>query len=241
MNASEFSELLQRRRSVRSFLPTSLSDEAIDAILDDARHTPSWSNTRPYCVAVATGERLTRIGERYLEAFDTSITLRTGGDDLTAQQREELAAIATPDGDFATRIRYPGELRERARACGLGLYSQMGIARDDYAARTEAARRNLTFFGAPAAMWIFVHEDLLPFSAQDAGILLQTILLSAQARGIDSVPLGELATWRRPIDSEFEVPEHYKLITGLALGYKSDDAVNQFHAEHPPVVRVPEK
>ncbi len=239
MNASEFSELLQRRRSVRSFLSTPLPDGAIDSILDDARHTPSWSNTRPYCVAVATGERLTRIGERYLKAFDASIALRSDG--LSPEAREELTAIATPDGDFTTRIRYPDELRKRARACGFGLYSQMGIARDDYAARAEAARRNLTFFGAPAAMWIFVHEDLLPFSAQDAGILLQTILLSAQARGIDSVPLGELATWRRPIDSEFEVPEHYKLITGLALGYKSDDAVNQFHAEHPPVVRVPEK
>lgn len=54
--------------------------------------------------------------------------------------------------------------------------------------------------------------DLRPFayaafSAQDAGILLHTILLSAQARGIDSCPLGELATWRHPVDSEFDVPE----------------------------------
>lgn len=246
MNAAEFSELLQRRRSIRSFLSTPLPDGAVDEILKDARHIPSWSNTRPYCVAVASGEQLERLRERYVEAFDASLVLRahTKSDktnDVTSPSPEDLAnltPLGTPDGDFTTRLRYPNELRERSRACGLGLYSQLGIARDDAVGRQDAARRNLAFFGAPTAMWIFVHESMLPFSAQDAGILLHTILLSAQVRGIDSCPLGELATWRHPVDSEFDVPEGYQLITGLALGYRSDDAVNQFHADHPPVTRV---
>jgi nitroreductase len=85
---------------------------------------------------------------------------------------------------------------------------------------------------------VFVHEDLLPFSAHDAGLMLQTLILSAQAHGVGSCALGVLATWRHPIDAEFQIPRHYKLITGLALGYASPDAVNDFRAEHPPIVQA---
>lgn len=71
--------------------------------------------------------------------------------------------------------------------------------------------------------------------------MLQTLMLSATAHGVGSCPLGVLATWRRPIDAEFEVPEDYKLITGLALGYASDDPVNDFRADHPPVDQLKPK
>lgn len=69
----------------------------------------------------------------------------------------------------------------------------------------------------------------------DVGILLQTIMLSAQANGVSSCPLGVLSVWRHPVDKEFDVPKDYKLITGLALGYASDHPVNEFRAEHPPL------
>ena len=42
-------------------------------------------------------------------------------------------------------------------------------------------------------------------------------------------------SWRHPIDAEFEIPKHYKLVTGLALGYASQADVNAFRAEHPPI------
>ena len=119
MNAAEFSELLQRRRSIRSFLPTPLPTDAIDEILEDARHIPSWSNTHPYCVAVASGERLERVRKRYVEAFDASLTLRANGtnktsgaddavvDPLSPDDLARLTRLGTPDGDFATRLPIP--------------------------------------------------------------------------------------------------------------------------------------
>lgn len=71
--------------------------------------------------------------------------------------------------------------------------------------------------------------------------MLQTLMLAARARGVSSCPLGVLAAWRRPIDAEFTIPANYQLTTGLALGYASDDPINAFRADHPPLVRVPEK
>lgn len=169
---------------------------------------------------------------RYLEAFDKSLGL----------QHKNVKSIlkapfegSIPDGDFKAWKPYPADLLPRSQKIGKELYGHMGVARGDRAARDEVSRRNLQFFGAPTVLWFFVHKKLLPFSAMDVGIFLQTIMLSAKARGVDSCALGVLSLWRWPIDEEFDVPKDYKLITGLALGYASDDHVNDFRADHPEV------
>jgi len=228
-----FSRLVRDRYSVRDFLPDPIPVEVLAAILEDARYAPSWSNTRPYCLAIATGERKERLREAYLRAFDASLGI---------QHRKPLAVLAGvllrkgwPDGDFKTWGRYPPGLRERSVKVGVGLYRHLGIPRGDRAARDAQARSNCEFFGAPTVLWVLVHEALLPFSAHDAGLMVQTLMLSATAHGVGSCALGVLATWRHPIDAEFEIPKHYKLVTGLALGYPSTAGVNDFRAEHPPI------
>lgn len=228
-----FSRLVRDRYSVRDFVPDPIPSAVLDAILEDARYAPSWSNTRPYCLAIATGERKERLREAYLRAFDASLGL---------QHRRPLAVLAGlllrrgwPDGDFKTWGRYPAGLRERSVKVGVALYRHLGIQRGDRAARDAQARRNCEFFGAPTVLWVLVHEKLLPFSAHDAGLMVQTMMLSAQAHGVGSCALGVLATWRHPIDAEFQIPKHYRLVTGLALGYPSKAGVNDFRAEHPPI------
>lgn len=233
---NDVSSVIRARRSVRDFRPEPVPPDVLAGILDDARHAPSWSNTRGYCVAVATGDQLERLRGAYAAEFDASAGL----------QRREVGAIARavvrrrlPDGDFPVLRPYPDDLRARSKKVGVGLYAHLGIARGDRAARDAWNRRNCEFFGAPAVVWVFVHSKLLPFSAQDAGLMLQTLMLSAQARGVDSCALGVLAVWRRLIDAEFEVPKRYGLITGLALGYASDAPVNDFRAEHPALIQLP--
>lgn len=233
---AEFGALVRSRHSVRDFRPDPIPEDVLSAILDDARHAPSWSNTRPYCLAVASGERLERLRDAYLREFDSALGLLHRKPGAIARA---LLTRGLPDGDFRTWRRYPPALRQRSVAVGVGLYRHLGIARNDRGARDAQARRNCEFFGAPTVGWVFVHEALLPFSAHDAGLMVQTLMLSAQARGVGSCALGVLATWRRPVDAEFDVPRHYKLITGLALGYPSDAAVNDFRAEHPPVTLAP--
>jgi len=232
----DFAKLVRARHSVRDFRPDPVDESTLAAILDDARHSPSWSNTRPYCVAIATGERLDRLRGSYTAAFDASLGIqhkRPGAIIKTVLKRQ------LPDGDFRTWKRYPDDLRPRSVKIGKALYAHLGIGRHDRAARDAQNRRNCEFFGAPVVLWLFVHKDLLPFSAHDAGLMLQTLILSAQSRGVGSCPLGVLATWRYPVDAEFAVPDNYVLITGLALGYASDDRVNDFRAEHPELVQIP--
>ena len=53
--AAALSALIRSRRSVRDFLPRPIAQDVLDAVLDDASWAPSWSNTQPYRVAVASG------------------------------------------------------------------------------------------------------------------------------------------------------------------------------------------
>ena len=63
---SSFTELIQSRRSVRDFLPTPIPEAILKSVLNDANHSPSWSNTQPYRIAVASGEVRNRFTADFL-------------------------------------------------------------------------------------------------------------------------------------------------------------------------------
>lgn len=220
--------LLRSRRSIRDFSAREVPAELLAAILDDARWAPSWSNTQPYKIAVASGGLKDQIKEQLLARFDAATRLQADG------VPGKLAAFLTrskalPDGDFDTRFEYPKELTPRRRATGFGLYATLGIAREDAAARHRQMRRNWEFFGAPVVLFIFVRQELGAYSILDAGIFLQSLMLSAAARGLGTCAEGALGTWAGPVREAFDVPPAYKLLCGMALGWPSDHAVNAYN------------
>lgn len=228
--ANDFSALTASRRSTRAFTDREIPAEVLDEILADATTAPSWSNTRAFRVALATGERAQRLHEHYGRLFDEEIAAH-------ARKAEDPdVEIPVPDGDFPVRKRYPDEVRPAQIEVAKLLYGIHGIERADIEGRNRVARRNVTAFDAPVMGFVFVHEDMLPWSAMDAGLMLQTLFLSAKSRGVDSCPIGILATWREPVDAEFEIPEGYQLITGFALGYADPEApINSMQAPRPPI------
>ena len=134
-----------------------------------------------------------------------------------------------PDGDFPTNFEYPADLQPRRRATGHGLYELLGIKRQDAAARDRQMRRNFEFFGAPTVVFLFAHQGLREFSILDAGIFLQTFMLSAHAHGLGTCAQGALATWAGPVREAFAVPASYRLICGIAVGFASPNPVNTFN------------
>ena len=226
-NAEMLSELIRSRRSVRDFRPDPIPPTLLDAVLADARWAPSWSNTQPYRLAVASGDVKDLLKAELCERFDIA---------MKAQQRGmlgKLMLLATghglPDGDFATNFDYPADLQPRRRATGHGLYELLGIGRRDAPARNHQMRRNFEFFGAPTVIFVFVHKGLHEFSILDAGVLLQTLMLSAHAHGLGTCAQGALATWAGPVRERFEIADRYKLICGVSVGYASAHPVNQYN------------
>ena len=226
-DARTLARMLRERRSIRDFSAREVPAEQVEAVLDDARWAPSWSNTQPYKIAVASGALKDQLKAQLLARFDAAAKLQSGG--LLGKLGALLTRKALPDGDFDTRFEYPAELTPRRRATGFGLYATLGIAREDSAARHRQMRRNWEFFGAPVVMFVFVRQELGAYSILDAGIFLQSLMLSAQARGLGTCAEGALATWAGPVREAFDVPPAYKLLCGLALGWPSDHVVNTFN------------
>jgi nitroreductase len=224
---TSFSSLVNSRRSVRDFLPDPIPPPVLDAVLADANASPSWSNTQPYRIAIASGALRERLQVELTQRFDAGMAAQRGG--WWGKLKLLLTRKGLPDGDFVTNFVYPTDLQPRRRATGHGLYALLGIGQKDHVAREAQMRRNFEFFGAPTAVFVFVHSGLRAFSVLDAGIWLQTLMLSAHAHGLATCAQGALATWAGPLREAFDIPSGYQLICGVSMGYASGHPVNQFN------------
>jgi nitroreductase len=225
--ADTLSATIRARRSTRSFKPDPIPAEVLSAILADADWSPSWSNTQPYRLAIASGKIRDEISKDLCARFDHAMLGQRAG--LLGKLKLLMTQGALPDGDFKTNLEYPQDLQASRNATGRGLYETLGIERGDHASRHCQMRRNFEFFGAPTAIFVFVHGGLKEFSVLDAGIFIQTLMLSAQARGLATCAQGALATWRTPVEAHFDIPKQYKLLCGISIGYADAQQVNQFN------------
>jgi len=236
MDSSAFSTFLASRRSTRDFMPKPVAQKVIDAILTDAMTAPSWSNTRPYMVAVATDEVRDRISAELQRRW--AITGRAMRGSWWDKVMFFLKRDGLPTSDYQVWRPYPKDVQPRSQKIGRDLYAHIGVARGDKVGRDEQWARNFDMFGAPVAIFVFTHKGLPTYSVSDAGLFMQNLMLSAHARGLGTCAQGALALWSDPVRKEFTVPKQYKLLCGIALGYPSKDNVNSFRAERLPIADI---
>lgn len=226
-------DALRQRSSIRAFDGRPVPTDLVERVLAAALEAPSWSNTQPFKVAVATGKMRDDLAAELSALYDKGAALLRERP-LKRAIKALLGGVA-PDRDYKAPDRYPDELLARRRATGFGLYGHLGIARADQAARDAQMRRNFVFFDAPVALFVFTHEALGAYSVLDAGHFLMALMLAAQEQGLGTCAEGALATWKEPIRRRFAVPEGYGLICGVALGYPADAPVNRFRPARAPL------
>jgi nitroreductase len=226
---AQWRSFVQSRRTTRDFLPTPIPQDLIDELLTDGMAAPSWSNTRPYMIAVAQGETRDRISSEFLSRWDAAQKALDKG--LWGKIKLLITRYGLPDSDYKVFRPYPKELVPRQQKVGADLYGALGIARDDKKARRDQWGRNYEFFGAPVSLFVFAHSGLGEYAVSDASLFAQNLMLSAHAHGLGTCAQGASALWAKPVRDEFNVPKKYKLLYGIALGYPSDHSVNSFQAE----------
>ena len=197
------------RRSVRAFLPDPVPRTMLRRLLEVARYAPSGSNIQPWRVTVLTGDSLTAYSDALLSAA------RAG------EPRAMEYHYYAPEW----REPYLG----RRRACGFGLYSVLGIAREDRDARRAAFEENYRFFGAPAGMLFWIPGDLQHGSWLDYGMFIYTIALAARGYGLSTIAQGALGECPHVAHRMFGIGGDYTLIGGMSIGWADPDAdVNLF-------------
>jgi nitroreductase len=224
----DFSAFLASRRSTRDFLSTPVPQEILEQILKDSLTAPSWSNTRPFKVAVASGEVRDRISTEFLSRWGVLSKIMRKG--ILNKLRIIYSRYGLPTSNRSIAKPYPADLKPRAERVGREMYEFFGVARGDRPSRDQQWAKNYSFFGAPVELFIYVHKSLHVYAASDAGLMMQNLMLSAHAHGLGTCAQGAVAIWDDVVRKEFDVPKGYRLLCGISLGYPSESSINEFRA-----------
>ena len=209
----DFDRVNEARHSVRDFDSKPISEEDIRAIVESAQHAPSWVNSQPWSVYVATGATLEKIRQMSQQNDDDHVR---GHSDLPVLSRVNWAP--TPQKN----------MRE---------WSHDIVAHFDSYAHAHETMSGLTYelTHAPAIAYITIPEKSAEWSVFDAGLFAQTLMLAAKNRGIDSIPTYNLVRFPTMIRQIMGIPEDEKLIIGIELGYAATAPINTFRSSRLPL------
>jgi nitroreductase len=207
------------RRSLRAFLPTPVPRETVEAILAVASRAPSGTNTQPWKVYVLTGESKSELSRKIGAAYD----------DPAERERH------TEEYPY-----YPTEWKspfvDRRRKVGWDLYTLLKIAKTDKARMHAQHRRNYEFFDAPVGLFFTIDRVMRQGSWLDYGMFLQSIMVAARGRGLDTCPQAAFTQYHRIITEHLGTPPEEQLVCGMSLGWADPAAVeNTLVTEREPV------
>lgn len=200
MRTMDVREAVATRRSVRDFLDQPVPGDVIRRVLELALRAPSGGNVQPWHVHVVGGAKMA---------------------ELKAIMRRRVAE--SPGGEDNEYDIYPKNLwspyRERRFQLGEAMYAELGIPRDDKAARLRWFARNYEFFGAPLGMFFSIDRGMGAPQWSDLGMLMQTIMLLLRGEGLDSCPQEAWSNWPRTLGSFLQLPPERILFAGMSVGY----------------------
>ncbi len=196
-------EAVGKRISVRAFRPDPVPGEVVREILEIAHRAPSGGNLQPWRVHAVTGEPLAELKTK------AAVSLAAG--------------LETPEYEV-----YPPDLwdpfRTRRFVCGEDLYASIGIPREDKPARLRQLARNVEFFGAPVGLFFSLDRKLGPPQWSDVGMYMQTVMLLAVERGLDTCAQEFWARLPKTVGAFLGLPDDHILFSGMALGYRDESA-----------------
>ncbi|MGB6085312.1 nitroreductase [Parvibaculum sp.] len=209
-------EALKARRSARAFKPDPVPLDLVKEILELAKHSPSGTNIQPWKVHVVAGDVRRRLEEEVLAHRETDPADKIAEFPRTSKRKEP----------YTTRM----------RTLGKEMYGLLGIPKGDAAANWRQWGRNYQFFDAPVGLIFTIDKDLDCMSFLDIGIFMQSIMLAAKARGLDTCAQGAWNNFWSVTRRVLNVPEDEYIICGMSLGYADETApVNTLIAEREPV------
>tara|TARA_R110000868_G_scaffold178126_4_gene417639 strand:- start:739 stop:1407 length:669 start_codon:yes stop_codon:yes gene_type:complete len=211
-----FDELLSARKSVRVFKPDPVPLELVTELLTLASRAPSGTNIQPWKVHVVAGEVRARLEAEVLAHREAN------PDDAAA----EFPRMSKRKEPYTTRM----------RTLGKEMYSLLEIPKGDQAANWAQWGRNYKFFDAPVGLIFTIDKDLDAMSFLDIGMFMQTFMLAAKTRGLDTCAQGAWNNFWSVTRRVLDVSDDEYIIVGMSLGYADDTAaVNTLVAEREPV------
>ena len=199
-----FKELMEKRYSARDFTSKEVTEEDLNEIVEIAELSPSWANSQPWNVYIATGKSLSDIREKWIEQNASEIE---GNSDLPSGHREDFGerALNNMNQLFGSVIETLGDPKEFAKTQPI-------------------------LFNSTAIVYLTMPKGAPMWSVYDLGAFSMSLMLAACEKDIDSIPAYELIKYPEVLRENLPIPEDEDIIAGIALGYASDAKVNEFRS-----------
>lgn len=213
----DVSEAVERRTSVRAFLPDPVPGAVVRELLERAHRAPSGGNLQPWRVHALSGP--------VLAEFRALIASRLAED---------------PRGETPEYAVYPEALhdpyRGRRYAVGEQMYARLGIARENKLGRLMWFARNFDLFGAPVGLFFSIDRRMGPPQWSDLGMYMQTLMLLAVERGLDTCAQEAWSVWPTTVGGFLGLDAEHMLFSGMALGRRDPaHALAGFRTERDPL------
>lgn len=196
------------RRSIRAYLPTEVSRESIEEILDIARFAATGVNLQPWNVHVVSGKAKDRLCAAINEVNDNPA----------------LSEIHTDEWDY-----YPTEwispYIDRRREVGWNLYGLLGITKGDKERMHVQHGRNYSFFDAPVGLLFTVNRVMQQGCLLDLGMFMQNIMIAARTHGLDTCPQAAFMKYHKIIHTELDLSANEMFVVGMSLGYADQEKI----------------
>ncbi len=197
-----FEDVIRQRRSVRAFRPDPVPLALVRELLETAARSPSGTNIQPWKVYVAAGEVRDRLAREVLAHRDTQ----------PADAKAEFPRTDKRKEPYVSRM----------RTLGKDMYARIGIPKGDQAASWAQWGRNYSFFDAPVGLIFTIDKELDAMSFLDIGMFMQSLMLAARVRGLDTCAQGAWNMYWSVTRRVLDIPDDEFVIVGMSLGYADE-------------------
>jgi nitroreductase len=191
-------ECIRSRMSIRKFRPEPVPKDILTEVIDTAKWSPSYKNSQPWELMVLSGPKKESLSKMLVDLLEKGTKICPDIPEPGSWPPKEEARIASL-------------YRKRAEAAGIDL--------NDPEVLKKAKIANFHFYRAPHALYLYQDASLTPWSLFDLGLFAQSLMLSAHARGLGTVPQAFATDYAQHIKKFLGIPETKRLVLGMSIGY----------------------
>ena len=188
-----FTEIMKQRHSTRYFLSKPIPKETLKQIIETSLLTPSWGNSQPWTIYVASGNTLENIKKDWVSKNKEGIK---GNSDIEAGHRNDFS--------------------QRCQKCMGEIMNQVGEVLKDPKG-TALMDANICLFNAPTIVYITIPKQRTLYNLFDSGAIEMSVMAAAKEHGIDSVSAYESIKYPDILRKHMKIPDDEDIVIGVSL------------------------
>ena len=198
-----FKKLMLERHTARKFTSQEIPKDILKDIISTSLLSPSWTNSQPWKLYIASGKALDEIKKIWLKNYETKVERKP---DIPIAHRNEFS-----------------ELSQKNMA-------ELGKTFKEYV-NDDIMTYNYIMFNAPTVIYFTLNKGYSKFSTYDLGSISMALILAAKDRGIDSVIAQSVVVFPDVLRKILKIPDNEAIIVGIALGYEEKCKANDYRAQ----------